>query len=83
LPDDVLQVNKGETKVLSVSVIESHLDNLREAISGTGGKVQVVDVKQGTCIIKFSGPNAVGKGVAAAIKDTFKKDIKDVIVIGF
>lgn len=44
---------------------------------------QVVDVQQGTCVIKYAGPEAIGKGIAAAIKDTFQRDIQEVIVLGF
>ena len=45
--------------------------------------MEVVDIKQGVCVVKFHGPVAMGEGIATAIKDTFDHDIKDVILIGF
>ncbi len=39
--------------VATVTTIDAHLDNLRAAIHGVGGKVKVVDVQKGTCVLKY------------------------------
>lgn len=80
---EVVQVDQGVSQVITVTTVQSHLNKLQDAIYGAGGKVEVVDIKQGTCVIKFHGSESLGKGIAAAIKDTFPRDIKQVILVGF
>ncbi len=46
-------------------------------------RVEVMDVKQGVCVVKFKGPAAMGEGIQKAIKDTFTHDIKEVMLVGF
>ena len=47
------------------------------AISAMGGKVAVKSVERGVVLLGYKGPPALGKGIAAAVKDKFE-DIRDV-----
>ena len=47
------------------------------AISAMGGKVAVRSVDKGVVTLGYKGPPALGKGIAAAVKDKFA-DIRDV-----
>ncbi|CAI7910603.1 unnamed protein product [Closterium sp. NIES-54] len=64
--------------------VDGHLDMLRPAISGFGGRVQVVEVNEaeGTCRVAYEGPPTVAMGIQAAIKDKFPT-LKTVDVVGF
>ncbi len=42
--------------------------------------MQVLSVEQGVCTVKFDGPQPIGMGVQAAIKDKFP-DIKTVELV--
>ena len=55
---------------------------LRGAIHNFGGKVEVVEVVSGRCVLKYLGPKPIGAGVRAAIKDQFH-DIKEVELLDF
>lgn len=73
---EVLQVDQQDTSA-SVTTVDEHLDLLRPAIDGYGGKVEVVKVENGLCELRFSGPMPISKGIQAAIKDKFP-DVKEV-----
>jgi len=80
---EVIQLNTDEMPIATVTGVNAHLDPLRPSINSLGGKVEVVDVQQGTCIVKFKGPLTLGKGVVASIKDKFAPHIHEVILVGF
>ena len=45
-------------------------------------QVSVVTVENGTAVVRYKGPPAIGKGVTAAIRDKFP-DIKEVVLIDY
>lgn len=47
------------------------------AITAMGGTVRVQSVEAGVVVLSYKGPAALGKGIAAAVKDKFA-DIRDV-----
>ncbi|KAG1678494.1 hypothetical protein FOA52_014527 [Chlamydomonas sp. UWO 241] len=79
---DVVEVGGGEARPTSAKDVNAHLDAVRDALTKLGGKVDAVDVKQGTCVLKYRGPAGMGDGIAKAIRATFR-DISDVIVVPF
>ncbi|CAI5483186.1 unnamed protein product [Closterium sp. Yama58-4] len=80
---EVVQVDVIDTSV-TVASVDGHLDMLRPAISGFGGRVQVLEVNEaeGTCRVAYEGPPTVAMGIQAAIKDKFPT-LKTVEVVGF
>ncbi|GMH45517.1 hypothetical protein BSKO_13474 [Bryopsis sp. KO-2023] len=76
---EVMQVDAIDTSA-SITTVDSHLDLLRPAIEGYGGKVDVSKVQDGVCEIIFKGPKPIGMGITAAIKDKFP-DIKEVVLL--
>lgn len=46
------QVDKQETDKASVETVDAHLDMLRGAINGLGGRVQVVRVEGDACVCR-------------------------------
>ena len=55
-----------------------HLDILRPAIKNYGGEVEVIAIKGADCTVKYKGPDTIGSGIKAAIKEKFP-DISNVI----
>ncbi|KAJ8899014.1 hypothetical protein K2173_008837 [Erythroxylum novogranatense] len=78
---DIRQVYDEEVKETSVEAVNGHLDILRPAIKNFGGSVEVVSVEGGECRVKYTGPESIGSGIKAAIKEKFA-DINDVIFVG-
>eukprot|EP00475_Leptophrys_vorax_P019768 TRINITY_DN27098_c1_g1_i1.p3 TRINITY_DN27098_c1_g1~~TRINITY_DN27098_c1_g1_i1.p3 ORF type:complete len:267 (-),score=31.55 TRINITY_DN27098_c1_g1_i1:57-782(-) len=78
-----LQVDVIDTSV-TVAAVDSHLDMLRPAISGFGGRVavQAVDEASGRCTVQYEGPPTVAMGIQAAIKDKFPT-LSTVEIVGF
>ena len=70
---EVVQVGDGAVNpnALTIADVDSHLDILRPAISGFGGRVQVqsVDPAARQCVVMYEGPPTVAMGIQAAIKD--------------
>lgn len=64
-----------------LQAINGHLDILRPAIKNYGGSVDVLSVEGGHCTVKYVGPESIGSGIRAAIKEKFP-DIEDVILTG-
>ncbi|CAL5437528.1 unnamed protein product [Camellia sinensis] len=62
--------------------VNGHLDILRPAIKNYGGNVQVLSVEGGDCLVKYVGPDSIGSGVKAAIKERFP-DITNVVFTGY
>nr|WBT76641.1 NFU1 [Mangifera indica] len=78
---DIRQVYDEEARETTVEAINGHLDILRPAIKNYGGSVDVLSVEGGHCTVKYVGPESIGSGIRAAIKEKFP-DIEDVILTG-
>lgn len=65
---------------VQLQAVNSHLDILRPAIKNFGGSVDVLSVDGGECHVKYSGPESIGSGIKAAIKEKFP-DINDVVFV--
>ncbi|KAL0389744.1 UNVERIFIED_CONTAM: NifU-like protein 1, chloroplastic [Sesamum calycinum] len=55
----------------TVEAVNGHLDILRPAIKNYGGSVEVLSVVNGDCLVKYVGPDSIGSGIKAAIKERF------------
>lgn len=51
--------------------MNSHLDILRPAIKNYGGSVAVLSIAGGDCTVRYVGPESIGSGIKAAIKERF------------
>ena len=51
--------------VATVASVRAHLEDLKVALQGVGGRIEVVDVKQGVCVIKFRVRTWVVRSVMA------------------
>ncbi|KAK3194333.1 hypothetical protein Dsin_025643 [Dipteronia sinensis] len=78
---DIRQVYDEEVRETTVEAINSHLDVLRPAIKNYGGSVEVLSVEGGDCSVKYVGPESIGSGIRAAIKEKFP-DIVNVTFTG-
>ncbi|CAN6306842.1 unnamed protein product [Urochloa humidicola] len=58
--------------------VNRHLDILRPAIANYGGSVDVLAVDGEDCLVKYDGPESIGSGIKAAIKEKFP-DITNVV----
>ncbi|CAJ1874653.1 unnamed protein product [Sphenostylis stenocarpa] len=68
---DIRQVYDNQPKETTVEAVNNHLDILRAAIKNYGGSVQVLSVESGECHVKYVGPDSIGSGIKAAIKERF------------
>ncbi|CAN6467282.1 unnamed protein product [Victoria cruziana] len=75
---DIVQVFEEEPVRTTVDSVNGHLDILRPAIKNYGGSVEVISVDGGDCTVKYVGPDSIGSGIKAAIKEKFP-DILNVI----
>ncbi|GMN52264.1 hypothetical protein TIFTF001_021407 [Ficus carica] len=75
---DIRQVYDEDSKVTTVEAVNGHLDILRPAIKNFGGSVEVLSVEGGDCSVKYEGPESIGSGIKAAIKEKFP-DIVNVV----
>lgn len=66
---------------MQVQAVNGHLEILRPAIKNFGGSVEVLSVEGGDCVVKYMGPESIGSGVKAAIKEKFP-DIVNVVFTG-
>jgi Fe-S cluster biogenesis protein NfuA len=64
---------------LQLQAVNGHLDILRPAIKNFGGSVEVLSVEGGDCRVKYKGPESIGSGIKAAIKEKFP-DIVNVVL---
>ncbi|KAI7993074.1 hypothetical protein LOK49_LG12G00947 [Camellia lanceoleosa] len=79
---DIRQVyDDDHTSETTVEAVNGHLDVLRPAIKNYGGSVEVLSVEGGDCLVKYVGPDSIGSGVKAAIKERFP-DITNVVFTG-
>lgn len=67
-------------RATSAAEVDAHLEPMRAALEPKGGGVKVTDVQQGTCVLRFRGPPAMGDGIASAVRATFH-DINEVITV--
>ncbi|KAF8387609.1 hypothetical protein HHK36_026262 [Tetracentron sinense] len=75
---DICQVFDDQENEMTVEVVNGHLDLLRPAIKNYGGSVEVISVEGGHCHVRYVGPESIGSGIKAAIKEKFP-DIVNVI----
>lgn len=75
---DIRQVSDDEQTETTVAAVDAHLDILRPAIKNFGGSVEVSSVEGGDCHVRYVGPESIGSGIKAAIKEKFP-DIVNVI----
>ncbi|KAJ6879795.1 nifU-like protein 1 [Populus alba x Populus x berolinensis] len=78
---DIRQLSFEEPKETTVEAVNDHLDILRPAIKNFGGSVEVLSVVNGGCRVEYTGPESIGSGIKAAIKEKFP-DIVDVVFVG-
>ncbi|KAM1012107.1 hypothetical protein FF1_047239 [Malus domestica] len=78
---DIQQVFDEENKEITVEAVNRHLDILRPAIKNFGGSVEVLSVEGGDCHVNYVGPESIGSGIKAAIKEKFP-DIGNVVFTG-
>ncbi|KAL6954306.1 NifU-like protein 1, chloroplastic [Sarracenia purpurea var. burkii] len=78
---DIRQVDDDLISETTVEVVNGHLDILRPAIKNYGGSVDVLSVEGGDCLVKYVGPESIGSGIKAAIKEKFP-DITNVVLTG-
>ena len=64
---------------LQLQAVNGHLDILRPAIKNFGGSVEVLSVEGGDCRVKYKGPESIGSGIKAAIREKFP-DIVNVVL---
>lgn len=65
--------------MLHLQAVNGHLDILRPAIKNFGGNVEVLSVEGGDCFVKYEGPESIGSGIKAAIKEKFP----DIVNVNF
>ncbi|XP_022757788.1 nifU-like protein 1, chloroplastic [Durio zibethinus] len=78
---DIRQVYDVEEKETTVDAVNRHLDILRPAIKNYGGSVEVLSIEGGECTVNYTGPESIGSGIKAAIKEKFP-DIANVVLTG-
>ncbi|XP_060217563.1 nifU-like protein 1, chloroplastic [Lycium barbarum] len=78
---DIRQVYDQQVVDTTAEAVNAHLDILRPAIKNFGGSVEVLSVEEGNCNVKYVGPESIGSGVKAAIKEKFP-DIVNVVFTG-
>ncbi|KAI3805900.1 hypothetical protein L1987_21788 [Smallanthus sonchifolius] len=76
---DIVQVYDEQPAETTVEAVNAHLEILRPAITNFGGNVEVLSVNGGECVVKYTGPESIGSGVKAAIKEKFT-DIENVVL---
>ncbi|XP_021281439.1 nifU-like protein 1, chloroplastic [Herrania umbratica] len=78
---DIRQVYDAEERETTVEAVNRHLDILRAAIKNYGGSVEVLSIEGGECVVKYTGPESIGSGIKAAIKEKFP-DIVNIVFAG-
>ncbi|TKY61688.1 NifU protein 1 [Spatholobus suberectus] len=68
---DIQQVYDNEPGETTVEAVNNHLEILRPAIKNYGGSVEVLSVEGGECHVNYVGPDSIGSGIRAAIKEKF------------
>lgn len=70
------QVDIKDTRASKESV-DDHLNMFRGALKNFNGSVEVMDVADGVCKLKYDGPPPLGNGLKAAIRDKYP-DLKEI-----
>ncbi|XP_008793357.1 nifU-like protein 1, chloroplastic [Phoenix dactylifera] len=78
---DIRQVSDDLQNETTVEAVNNHLEILRPAIKNYGGSVEVISVEGGDCNVRYVGPDSIGTGIKAAIKEKFP-DIVNVVFSG-
>eukprot|EP00262_Sarcandra_glabra_P012749 TRINITY_DN334_c0_g1_i2.p1 TRINITY_DN334_c0_g1~~TRINITY_DN334_c0_g1_i2.p1 ORF type:complete len:232 (+),score=24.88 TRINITY_DN334_c0_g1_i2:36-698(+) len=78
---DIRQVSDDQQIETTLAAVNGHLDILRPAIKNFGGSVEVISVGGGDCHVRYVGPDSIGTGIKAAIKEKFP-NIVNVIFTG-
>ncbi|XP_059630877.1 nifU-like protein 1, chloroplastic [Cornus florida] len=78
---DIRQVDDDQKSETTIEAVNGHLDILRPAIKNYGGSVEVLSVEGEDCLVKYVGPDSIGSGIKAAIKEKFP-DIVNVVFTG-
>ncbi|KAH9626860.1 hypothetical protein KSS87_002260 [Heliosperma pusillum] len=68
---DIRQVNGEPVNETTVEAVNRHLDILRPAIKNYGGEVDVITIEGEDCTVKYDGPDTIGSGIKAAIREKF------------
>uniref|UniRef100_A0A7N0UU08 NIF system FeS cluster assembly NifU C-terminal domain-containing protein n=1 Tax=Kalanchoe fedtschenkoi TaxID=63787 RepID=A0A7N0UU08_KALFE len=66
---DIRQVFDEQQTETTVEAVNAHLDILRPAIKNSGGSVDVKSVYVSACLVKYAGPESIGSGIKAAMKE--------------
>ncbi|XAR58359.1 hypothetical protein NMG60_11013731 [Bertholletia excelsa] len=75
---DIRQIYDYQPSETTVEAVNFHLDILRPAIKNFGGSVEVISIEGGDCLVKYMGPDSIGSGIKAAIKEKFP-DLTNVV----
>ncbi|NP_001152596.2 NifU-like protein 1, chloroplastic [Zea mays] len=77
---EIRQVFDGDQPAAETTAeaVNRHLDILRPAIANYGGSVDVLAVDGEDCLVRYDGPESIGSGIKAAIKEKFP-DITSVV----
>lgn len=75
---DICQVSDDLQIETTVEAVNNHLEILRPAIRNYGGNVEVISVEGGDCHVRYVGPDSIGTGIKAAIKERFP-DIVNIV----
>ncbi|XP_027099719.1 nifU-like protein 1, chloroplastic [Coffea eugenioides] len=76
---EICQVYDEQIDETTIEAVDGHLDILRPAIKNYGGSIQVLSVEGGDCVVKYAGPESIGLGIKAAIREKFP-DIANVVL---
>ncbi|KAJ4954728.1 hypothetical protein NE237_011511 [Protea cynaroides] len=80
---DICQVFDDQQSEVTVKAVNGHLDILRPAIKNFGGSVEVLSIQGGDCHVRYEGPESIGSGIKAAIKEKFPDIVNVVFNIHF
>ncbi|CAA7405815.1 unnamed protein product [Spirodela intermedia] len=78
---EIRQAPDEQQAETTVEAVNNHLDILRPAIKNYGGSVEVISVDGAECHVRYVGPESIGTGIKAAIKERFP-DILNVVFSG-
>jgi Fe-S cluster biogenesis protein NfuA len=82
--------NCGGPARASLEAIDGHLNTLRSAVAGLGGRVRVAEVtpleadeSKQRALVYYKGPRSIGNGIKAAILERFQGDVAEVEMVDF
>ncbi|KAE8725749.1 NifU-like protein 1 [Hibiscus syriacus] len=76
---EIRQVYDDLVKETTVEAVNRHLDILRPTIKNYGGSIEVFSIDGGECVVNYIGPESIGSGIKAAIKEKFP-DITNILL---